>query len=81
MKKEMEDCKYKNLSLEMADNGHKVCYYEKSESKGSISFQHMESSRKEFVFGEKDFSKAIAKYKEISDCILSYEKHESKEGY
>ena len=65
-------CPYDNLKLVPADNGHKVVYFERSPSLGGGSFEHVEMSHKEYVYGSKDLKKAVAKYKEISDCIASY---------
>lgn len=68
------NCPYDNLRIETCDNGYKVCYSEKKPSMGASSFEHVEYSYKEFVFGEKEFKDATAKFKEISDCILEYKK-------
>jgi hypothetical protein len=65
-------CPYDNLKLSPADNGHKVTYFERSPSSGSGSFDHVEMTHKEFVFNAKELKKALAKYKEIADCIMKY---------
>ena len=64
-------CPYDNLKLTPADNGHKVTYYEKSPSAGG-SYEHVEMTHKEFVFGSKDLKKAMDKYKDICDCMMKY---------
>jgi hypothetical protein len=65
-----DKCPYENLKLSPADNGHKVTYYEKGPSRGG--FEHVEMNHKEFVFNAKELKKALAKYKEIADCIMKY---------
>ena len=76
------NCPYDNLELSPADNGHKVTYYEKSKRPGGSSYDQMESTRREFVFGTKELDKAVAKYKEIAMCIMKYkgELDDSEEG-
>jgi hypothetical protein len=64
-------CPYENLKLTPADNGHKVTYFERAPSTGG-SFDHVEMTHKEFVFGSKDLKKAVAKYEEICDCMMKY---------
>jgi hypothetical protein len=77
MNKGNDSCPYCDLRIEPATNGHKVCYYEKSP--GMSRYDSMDSQRKEFVYEASDLAKAFAKYKEISDCILSYSNHEKEE--
>lgn len=63
-------CPYENLELETVANGYCVEYYERMPTRSE--YEHAELSKKEFVFGVKEFNKAVAKYKEISDCIMEY---------
>lgn len=72
MKMEHGNCPYGDLELTPADNGHKVTYYEKTSKPGSSMYDQMERKRCEYVYGTKELSKAVAKYKEISDCIMKY---------
>jgi len=71
-KKVKNGCPFENLRLTPADNGHKVTYYEKGSNMGGGSYDHVEMKHKEFVYEAKDLDKAVAKYKEVSDCMLEY---------
>ncbi len=66
----MSLCPFSALDLQTVNNGYKVTYYEKSPSRGDMD--HVESTRKEFVFTNTEFEKAVKKYKEISDCMMKY---------
>lgn len=69
------NCPYKDLNLSTVDNGYKVTYHEISPKIGASSYDHMNHKYMEFVFEEKDFKGATTKYKEVSDCIIKYNKN------